>query len=201
MRDFDPRKVPIPPNGHDMRRQIQCALKSKKLLMVEIGAGTGSFSLALSEKNPEAFIISVEKTHDKFRRFSNKLEKNPPHNLICIQGDAIWWISAFIPRRSVDQYFILYPNPYPKRKQKNLRWPFAPFTHYLVETMKVKGQITLATNKLSYKEDCIRSFVQTFKMNLLEEKKVKYKQSRTDFEKKYIERNESCYNLIFEKPY
>ena len=75
MRDFSPQSVPIPPE--DATKILLPYLFQP--LDIEIGCGTGVFSMNYCLKNPKRCLLSIERTKNKFFQFKNHiLEKNIP---------------------------------------------------------------------------------------------------------------------------
>jgi tRNA (guanine-N7-)-methyltransferase len=174
-------------------------------LDIEIGAGVGWFALDYCQKNPDRFLVAIEKTIEKFEKFERAFEnKNSPENLLPVHAHAINWITHLIPLKSVSNYFILYPNPYPKEGQANKRFHRMPFMARVLETMKKDGEITFATNVESLADEIIDYCERVWGLTLKEEKKLTKKDlkawtPRTPFEKKYLERGETCWNLVFSR--
>lgn len=179
--------------------QVAQLPKDLNFLDIEIGCGVGFHPLFYARSNPGRFLIAIEKTSDKFDKFQRRyLNHKSPQNLIPIHANAVAWITHFIKPNTVDRYFILYPNPYPKDPQK--RFFAMPFMKYLIETLKKGGQITLATNEKDHYEEAKQLAIEYWNLDLVEDRIVLAKeQPRTHFEKKYLERGEICYNLIFAK--
>ena len=79
-----------------------------------------------------------------------------------------------------------------------------PFMHHVLETLKKKGKLTMATNIKFYAAEAEAYFTQEWGLKLVT--KQVYSsidecpfEPRTHFEKKYLERGETCWNLVFEK--
>lgn len=193
MRAFHPEKIPLPPDFRSL------SFDPNKPLDIEIGCGVGFHPLHYARANPERQIIAFERTSEKFEKFLGRIKNHPAlPNLIPIHGDAIAWIVHGIAPESVSQYFILYPNPYPKESQRNLRFYAMPAFVALLKTLKPRGKLILATNEKFYADDAEEIFVREWKMKL--ESRQNYNETpRTHFEKKYMARGEKCWNLIFEK--
>lgn len=193
MRAFHPEKVPLPPDFRSL------TLDPEMPLDIEIGCGVGFHPLHYARANPRRQIIAFERTSEKFEKFLGRLKNHPAlPNLHPIHGDAIPWIVHGVSPESVDQYFILYPNPYPKESQRNLRFYAMPAFVALLKTLKPEGILILATNEKFYADEAEESFVSDWGMKL--EIREKYSGTpRTHFEKKYLVRGEVCWNLIFQK--
>ncbi|MGZ3721854.1 MAG: tRNA (guanine(46)-N(7))-methyltransferase TrmB [Bdellovibrionales bacterium] len=170
-------------------------------LDLEIGAGQGLHAVHYCQENPDRLLLAVEKTHVRFAGLSQRRESHPHlENLIALQADAVAFVSHFLPPESLDRVFLLYPNPYPKPKQSNLRWHNRPFFAELIKKMKSGAELTLATNLEWYAKEAAMVFTGQWQLEMLEFKEVDPKQTpRTHFEKKYLLRGETCWNLKFRK--
>lgn len=175
--------------------------KDKKIGL-EIGAGNGLFALNFTRKNKDWFLIALERTLQKSRAFS-QIEKtfgNHRQQLFYTRADGVNVVTHWVPDSSLDGIFFIYPNPYIKEKQKNLRWHNMPFFFELLKKLKKGGQVELRTNLKWYSEEFLKKITDTKHFNLIQNEVLKSThQPETNFEKKYLDRGESCYQLIFKK--
>ncbi len=190
MRPFDRSKIPAP--------KCQKPKLHSGINVIEIGCGVGLHPIRYCQKHPDHQIIAIERTKIKFDKFKGRLENHPDiKNCIALHEDAISVITHLIDLESIDKYFILYPNPYPKKSDQNKRFYAMPFMEEILRTLKKGGEIELATNDFHYRSECMEYFEKVWKLNLSEETHPKY--GRTHFEKKYLEQGQTCYNLLFKK--
>jgi len=194
VRSFDSSRVPPPPfclNWNSFPQNKKWAL--------EIGAGTGEFARGFCKRNPDWFLLSLERTSNKSQKY---FEGSPQQdsNLYFLRADGINVFAHEKPRPLFDKIFLLYPNPYPKKKQSNLRWHNMPFFQTLLEFLKPQGQIEFRTNLEWYAEECKGTLKENFpdltlfQDNLLTEPLM----AQTAFERKYLERGEQCHQLIYQ---
>jgi tRNA (guanine-N7-)-methyltransferase len=197
MRRFSFEHIPKPETEFDMS-----SLAHAQWLDVEIGAGQGLHAIHHASQNPGRMLLALEKTHGRFERLLRRLQNHPEIlNLSAIHTDAVAFISHFIPDGKIDQVFLLYPNPYPKAKQANLRWHNRPFMDLLLRKMRPGAGLTLATNMEWYKNEALVQMTETWKMELQSVAPISPEAApRTHFEKKYLARGEMCWNLEFRKP-
>jgi tRNA G46 methylase TrmB len=194
MRAFDASNLP----KHPLPDHLSTIVSSASLDL-EIGAGQGFHALTYSLRHPERRLIAVERTINRFKQLQRRFtEHGCPTNLFPIHADAISVVSHWLQNTSLERVFLLYPNPYPKSKHANLRWHNMPFMGQLLRKMKPEGRLTLATNILSYKDEAKFVMEREWGMSLVAEQLVNHS-PRTHFEKKYLERGETCWNLVFEK--
>ncbi|MBE8222123.1 MAG: hypothetical protein HAW60_05280 [Bdellovibrionales bacterium] len=177
-------------------------------LDIEVGCGVGLHPLEYARLNESKKIIALERTKTKFNKFLNRFNshlKNQPKlqdHLLPVGEDAIAFILKFIKQKTVDNYFLLHPNPYPKLKHLNKRWHAMPAMSLLVETLKPGGCIHLATNQEYYYKEAL-SYMQNIWKLSVKSKNTYYKndiKGRTHFEIKYLNMGDAIFNVIFQKP-
>jgi tRNA G46 methylase TrmB len=194
MRTFDSNSVPKPP------LTFKFSHLEGKSVDLEIGAGQGLHSIRHCAQHPERTLLAVEKTSTRFTQLERRWrDHGSPSNLIPIHADAAAFVTHFLPNNSLDHVFLLYPNPYPKKKQSNLRWHNRPFLSLLLHKMKTGAGLTLATNLEWYALEAKVQFQRHWGLELLALSPVEHV-PRTHFEKKYLARGEKCWNLEFRKP-
>ena len=197
MRAFNPVNIPLP-NGDFSK--IIARIENSSKISIEIGCGVGLHPIQFATANKDHLVIAIERTNERSRKAIKNVKDSKCDNLIFIHADAINWITHFVKPSTISQYFILYPNPYPKEKQANKRFVNMPFMAYLIETLLPSGKITIASNINTYCEEALNTMVETWHLNIIENIQiVETSVPRTHFEKKYLERGESCQNLIFSK--
>ncbi len=163
---------------------------------IEIGCGVGFHPIQYALQNPDRRLLALERSRSRFEKFLRRIAGNgSPPNLTPIRGDALQWIGHNIPKKSVRRYFFLYPNPFPLKR----RWHRMSFMEYLLETLEPSGTIHLATNVEDYYKEAKRDFSSLWGLHCIEDSILKRGAlPRTHFEKKYLERGDSCWNLIFQ---
>ena len=167
---------------------------------LEIGCGVGLHPIIYSQKQPERTLIAIEHTKIKFEKLLRRYHSHhSPKNLIPLHCNAISWIVHCLPpEKKLEKVFLLYPNPKPKSRKK--RWYMLPFMEVLIKAMNTNGELIIATNIEDYYLEAKYILTKYWKLSLLEDKVLKDPSIyRTHFEKKYLERGDKCFNLIFQK--
>lgn len=199
MRDFDIDKLPkIEP----FNQEALNALNSLEDVSIEIGCGVGMHPILWGKSHPSGQLIAIERTKDKFRKFNNTISKHKElvNRIHPVHADAVLWVSQFVKPLTISNYYTLYPNPYPKKKQANLRFHNMPFTEHMLATLIPGGKITLATNIKSYADEAIEIYQKVWGLKLVAGEILDHSFSpRTHFEKKYLARGQNCFNLVFQK--
>ena len=177
------------------------AFFNRPFLAVEIGCGVGLHPIQYATEFPSRSMIAIERTTEKFASFHRRLEMHPhlKDRICAVHADAFQFLDENFPLRSIDEVWILYPNPEPKKITR--RWFFTPFTSRLIELLKPEAKLFLSTNIESYALDCEKMAGQ---FQLVVEKSAVFSQltrpdwkPRTHFEKKYYERGEAIFDITF----
>ena len=170
-------------------------------LDLEIGCGVGWHPIQYAKAHPDRRLIAIEHTREKFLSFERRANSHPdlaPH-LLPVHADAIRWVTHLIKPEILDRVLLLYPNP--ESKAANKRWFRMPFFHHLLKTVKTGGTIQLATNIASYADEAEMYAIHFWNLELQNRCEIKSSIApRTHFEKKYLARGETCFDLTFVKP-
>lgn len=195
IRSFRPEKIRKPRNFVEPRFAASLPLD------LEIGCGVGWHPIQYARENPGRFLAAIEHTRTRFESFERRVLRHPElTNLMAIHADAIEWVTHALAPESVERIFLLYPNPYPKRSDLNKRWHAMPFMGRLLSVLKTGGELRLATNERFYFEEAREFLDNRWKMKIQES--ISFTNTtapvgapRTHFEKKYLARGETCFEL------
>ncbi len=171
-------------------------------LVVEIGCGAGLHPIRWTKQNPRAGMVAIERTKTKSMAFEQRVAHHQRDNLYKVNADATHWLPAHIKPGSVDAYFLLYPNPYPKESQSNKRWHRSPFFHFLLASLKPEGEIHMVTNEEFYAKEFRHYCKRHWNLTTLVDRSLKGAsdfEPRTHFERKYLAREQTCYDFIVSK--
>jgi len=195
MRAFNPQSVPRPHLPAPLRSRLGEALD------LEIGAGQGLHAVQYCARNPGRTLLAVERTQTRFQLLRSRAERHPHLiNLLVCRADAIPLVTHFIADESLRRVFLLYPNPCPKPSQANQRWHRSPFMQFLKQKMQPGATLHLATNLEWYAEEAALWMCQEHGFELRRREHVGTAEpGRTHFERKYLARGETCFDLVFEK--
>lgn len=172
--------------------------------MLEIGCGVGYHPLQWALANADKKILAFERTTEKYEKAQRRfLNHGSPENLLIVHGDVQFFASSLFGTENtpllLDGIFVLYPNPYPKLSQANHRlagWSFLPL---LTGALRPKGFLQLATNRREYLEEAIRTVPMRTRLAISRVSELPADgRPRTHFEKKYLARQEPCWDAIFE---
>jgi len=198
MREFRAESVPRPRGQWDL-----AFLEREGPLDLEIGCGVGLHPIRRARALPQRNLIAIEHTAERFAKFAGRVRNHKPlPNLWPVHADAVEWVTHFLSPQSVSECFLLYPNPNPKPAHRSRRWHAMPFMRRLLDSLAPGGLLTVATNLEWYARECDEFMTGHWGLERLNpsdspEGELWRGEPRTHFEKKYLERGESCRNLVF----
>lgn len=117
---------------------------------LEIGFGSGSSLIALAKQFKEYDFIGVETHKPGIGALLIGIDSNQLTNLRVFHGDIIEIIKKKLPKEALDGVQIFFPDPWPKRKHHERRLIQPEFIRSIVDKMKPKGSLHLATDWEDY---------------------------------------------------
>ena len=125
------------------------SLKPQATIWLEIGFGGGEHLAHQAELHPEAQFIGCEPYINGIAGLLTHIEEHKLTN-IRIYGDDARDLVAALPDNSLERVFILYPDPWLKKRHNKRRIISMEFLDSLARVMKVGSELRLATNSADY---------------------------------------------------
>jgi len=114
-------------------------------LWLEIGFGGGEHLVAEAARHPEWGFIGCEAFHNGVAKALALIESTALTNVRLYEGDAGQVIDA-LPVQALDGVFLLYPDPWPKRRQRKRRFLSDDMLARLARVMRKKAELKFATD-------------------------------------------------------
>ncbi len=121
-------------------------------VFLEIGFGNGSHLLEIASKhndNKEIKLLGVEMYEAGVVKVMRELFKNNIENTLLIQEDAREVLEK-IENQSLAGVFVLFPDPWPKKRHNKRRLLKQGFIKSLLEKIEIGGELILATDWQDY---------------------------------------------------
>lgn len=118
-------------------------------LAVELGFGYGEHLLAQAQAHPDIAYIGAELYENGIAQAVAALATTPLPNLRLWPADARELIKL-LPHDTVEQVYILYPDPWPKRRQQKRRLINQPFLDQLAQRLRRGGTLTFVSDHAAY---------------------------------------------------
>jgi tRNA (guanine-N7-)-methyltransferase len=120
---------------------------------IDVGCGKGRFLLARAAKNPGTNFLGVDRMLRRIRKVDNKARRRGLTNVRLLRMEAFYAIIHMVPADSVSAYYILFPDPWPKKRHHDHRLFNEDFLNALHRTLVAEGQLHFSTDHLPYFEE------------------------------------------------
>lgn len=114
-------------------------------LMLEIGFGGGEHLAAMAKAHPETGYFGVEPFLNGVAKLLAAIEADGLTNIRALRGDARNVLAA-LPDASLDRVYLLYPDPWPKRRQRKRRIVDDAFLAEVARVLKPCCELRFATD-------------------------------------------------------
>jgi tRNA (guanine-N7-)-methyltransferase len=85
-------------------------------ITLEVGCGHGHFLTAYAKAHPGRFCIGIDLIGDRLERCARKSERAGLSNIAWIHADVRLFLEAFPGNAHLSEVFILFSDPWPKRR-------------------------------------------------------------------------------------
>jgi tRNA (guanine-N7-)-methyltransferase len=124
---------------------------------LEIGFGGGEHLIWQARHNPGVALIGCEPYEDGVIKVLSAVDADGLTNVQIHMGDAREMLRAIEPA-SIDRVFILFPDPWPKRKHVKRRLVNRPLLALLARAMKPGAELRIATDIGDYARTMLEAF-------------------------------------------
>jgi tRNA (guanine-N7-)-methyltransferase len=117
-------------------------------LQVDLGCGDGSFLREIARQFPKTNFLGIErltKRVEKVRRKAEKIE-----NVRVLRADSLFAVRYLLPESSVETFYLLFPDPWPKRRHHFRRIFTRDFLDAIAVALRQDGVLRVATDQLDY---------------------------------------------------
>jgi tRNA (guanine-N7-)-methyltransferase len=119
-------------------------------LHVDLGCGDGSFICALAERMPEKNFLGIERLLGRIR--SAVRNAATVHNVRLLRVESFYTVRYLLPASSVETFYLLFPDPWPKRRHWRRRIVTGEFLRAISQALVENGRLLVATDHLDYFE-------------------------------------------------
>jgi tRNA (guanine-N7-)-methyltransferase len=103
--------------------RVVCAdlLEGRGPFVLEVGCGHGHFLTAFAQAHPDQLCVGIDRTADRIKRAERKQNRSGLTNLHFIRAEAQDFIRVLPPKARFSAIYILFPDPWPKRRHHKHR--------------------------------------------------------------------------------
>jgi tRNA (guanine-N7-)-methyltransferase len=119
----------------------------------EVGSGHGHFLAAYAAAHPEALCIGIDIASDRVARAQRKQVRAGLKNLHFLLADSEDFLAAVPSRARMESIFILFPDPWPKRRHHKNRVMKSAFLDRVAELTAKEARLYFRTDHGPYFEE------------------------------------------------
>jgi tRNA (guanine-N7-)-methyltransferase len=138
----------------------EAVFQNQNPVNVECCSGNGMWIINKALESPSMNWVAVDLDFERVRKIWAKVKNNNLTNLFIVCGDANLAVKYYFPKKSVENVFINFPDPWPKNSHAKKRLMQREFVQGVMECMKEGGSFTLTTDDRTYSDRSIALLTQ-----------------------------------------
>lgn len=120
------------------------------VITLEIGCGHGHFLTRYAEANPGGFCFGIDILNDRLERAMKKRDRAGLRNLHFHKAEAVELLECLPVGISFEKVFLLFPDPWPKKRHHKNRLVRPDFLAALAARMAPAGRFFFRTDHEDY---------------------------------------------------
>jgi tRNA (guanine-N7-)-methyltransferase len=121
-------------------------------ITLEIGCGHGHFLAAYSEAHPDQTCVGVDLVTKRVKKGESKRDKRGLEKLVFLKAEALELLDALPAHVEIARTFVLFPDPWPKKRHWKHRIVQPPLLEKLAARTKPGAELCLRTDHTGYFE-------------------------------------------------
>jgi tRNA (guanine-N7-)-methyltransferase len=142
------RLIAQSPESLTNRLDLEKIFRRKAPLHVDLGCGDGSFLCALAQRLPDKNFLGIERLSGRVRSSARKAASLD--NVRLLQMESSYAVRYLLPGESVETFYLLFPDPWPKRRHQRRRIVTPDFLNSVHAALEHNGVIYIATDHHDY---------------------------------------------------
>lgn len=201
MRDLLPR---VRLDATTARTVVADVLKAgARDIWLEIGFGSGEHLLGRAAEHPDVCFVGCEPFQDGVVKVLDAIETGGRRNVRLYSDDARELLRG-LPPASIGRTFVLFPDPWPKRRQTKRRLLNTPTFALLAGVMRTGSELRVATDIGDYAAGILLAAREegSFRWQVSSPRSWRERPGdwiRTRYEEKALSAGRRCYFLSFER--
>lgn len=132
---------------------------ANKQVLLEIGFGGGEHLVWQAKHNANTTLIGCEPYEDGVIKVLDVIDRERIENIRLHMGDARD-VLRWLPEASIDRAFILFPDPWPKRKHQKRRLVNVATLDLLARILRPGAELRFGTDIGDYARSALEAFAQ-----------------------------------------
>ena len=136
------------PELHVARLEVAEFFGRSAPLHVDLGCGDGSFLCEMAQQFPKINFLGIERLTKRVEKVRRKAEKIA--NVRVLRADTLFAVRYLLPKSSVEAFYLLFPDPWPKRRHQLRRIFTRDFLDAIAIALGQDGVLRVATDQFDY---------------------------------------------------
>ena len=119
-------------------------------LRVEIGVGRSDFLIRVAQDEPEFNYLGFEYSYKRVKAFLKQVRRQGAENIRVVAENVHYLFDCLFAPESVDHFFVLFPDPWPKRRHAKHRFVQRRNVDIVASVLRPGGGISLRTDDARY---------------------------------------------------
>jgi len=140
--------IELIPDSYVDRLDLEAVFGRRAPLEVDLGCGDGSFLCALARARPEHDFLGIERLLGRVHSSAHKARDLA--NVRVLRLETFYTIRYLLPENSVSAFYLLFPDPWPKRRHQRRRVVNPDFLDAIARALAPGGTLRVVTDQLDY---------------------------------------------------
>ena len=132
------------------------SIDSTKYNVVDIGSGYGESVLEFARAHNKKNIIACEKYLDGINNIAENVKNESLSNVNTFHGNVHIFFDKYCYQESISEVWILFPDPWPKKRHNKRRLINVDFFNKLKKLLKDNGTINIASDSRLYISEILK---------------------------------------------
>ncbi len=143
-------------NVEKLHTKLSEVLGGRTSFTLEIGCGHGHWLAAYAKANPHEFCLGIDLITGRIAKSLRKQELQSIKNVSFLKAEATEVLDALTPAHQTEKIFILYPDPWPKRRHHKNRFLCAENLSRLAKASTSEAKLYFRTDDADYFDWTVR---------------------------------------------
>lgn len=139
-----------------IRSDLAESMAKRSFLVLEIGCGHGHFLSAYARARPEHSCLGLDILASRLKKAQKRCEGL--ENTVFVKAEAEEFLEVLDPSLKIGALYILFPDPWPKRKHADNRLIQKDFLELLKQRLSLGAKVYFRTDHKPYFEWAFRLF-------------------------------------------
>ena len=118
-------------------------------IVLEIGAGTGLFSVELARRNPDTLFVAIDVKADRLQKGAYAAQEASVDNVYFIRARADQLPELFL-AQTVNAVWVTFPDPFPKKRSAGRRLTHPTFLRMYKQLLVPRGELLMKHDNLDF---------------------------------------------------